>query len=111
MLQHVAFFIMAIALFAMSAFTVEQAVDEETATLSGIVVDVDSDEPIPNATLVLVGTDYSAETGTDGTFEFGEISAGEYELAVEADGYPEKVRNIVLEAGHNEIELELQAGY
>ena len=109
MLQHVVFFITAIAFLAISAFTPEHAVDNETATLSGIVVDAESEAPISNATVILEGNELVVVTDTDGLFEFGEVSVGEHELVVQADGYLEKARIVTLKPGNNEVALALQA--
>ncbi len=111
MLQRVVLFITAIAFLAISAFAPDHAVDDETATLSGIVVDAENEAPIPNATVILEGNEQVAVTDADGFFEFGEVGVGEHELVVEADGYQEKTRTVKLKPGGKEVTLALKADY
>ncbi len=111
MLQHIAFSIVAISFLAMSAFIPDETVDYETATLSGVVVDAETDEPVSNAVVTLIGGEHVAVTGEDGTFVFEEVIIGDHELAVEADGYAKKSRTVQLGPEGKEVTLELKADY
>ncbi len=111
MLHSVVSFITVMTFIAMSTFVPEPAVDEDKATLSGVVVDADTDAPIANATVFLLGSDKSAETGSDGTFDFGEVRTGEHQIQVLAEGYPEATEIVEILSGENEITIELESGY
>ena len=59
----------------------------ETFTVKGLVMEVDSDMPIPG-TAVRLGSDYLwTITDTDGSFVFENVQAGKYELEVSYLGY------------------------
>ncbi|GAB7019590.1 hypothetical protein JCM18750_24510 [Halostagnicola bangensis] len=69
------------------------AIDEvgTHATVEGTVTDRETNEAVPNATVLLSaedGTEFETETGTDGVFAFtGLLGEQKYTVAVEADGY------------------------
>lgn len=109
MLQSVVYSITVLTFFAMSTIMPEPAVDEHKATLSGVVVDAATENPISNAVLTIQRSDKSAETGEDGTFDFGEVKAGEHSILIQAEGYPEAVQTVVLDSGRNHITLELES--
>ena len=45
----------------------------------------------------------SSITEADGSFDFGEIEAGEYDILIEADGYASKTIKVNIEAGKTNI--------
>jgi hypothetical protein len=98
-------------IMAMATFVPEPAVDEDKATLSGVVVDAATDAPVANATVILQHSEKSVETDSDGTFDFGEVRTGEHLIRVLAEGYPEFAETVMISSGHNELSLELEAGY
>jgi len=56
-------------------------------TLTGIVTDVESNEGIAGAEVVLEENEQSTTTDRHGTFSFIELEEGTYTVTVEADGY------------------------
>lgn len=56
-------------------------------TISGTVIDVDTGEPVQQATVTLSPTSKNTYTGMDGQFEFTELEAQQYTLTVQKTGY------------------------
>ncbi len=56
-------------------------------TISGLVRDASSGEPIPMARLALVETDVVRTAGTSGAFAFSQLRPGKYRLLASAIGY------------------------
>ncbi len=81
----------------------------EIATFAGItgsVVDANSGEAVPNATVTLNET--SVTTDEYGAFTIEELEAGSYTLTVEAEGYEAAEQSVdVTEEGAN-VEITLQ---
>lgn len=72
----------------------------EIGTLSGSVLDGETEEPIAEATVNVLGTPVSVETDSNGQFE-ATLPIGEYDLQIMATGYMTTTEsNIVIE--HNE---------
>lgn len=55
--------------------------------ISGTVIDVDTGEPIQQATVTLSPTSKNTYTGMDGQFEFHELDAQQYTVTVQKTGY------------------------
>ncbi len=111
MLHSVVSFITVMTIMAMAAFVPEPAVDEDKATLSGVVVDAATDAPVAGATVILQRSEKSVETDSDGTFDFGEVRPGEHLIRILAEGYPEIRESVAVSSGDNEITIELESGY
>jgi hypothetical protein len=111
MLHHIAFFIVAVTLFVMALFMPEKPVGYDTAMLSGVVVDAETDAPVSGATVILVGGEHDAVTDENGLFTFEEVIPGNYELEVEAEDYAMKNRGVELGLESKEITVELRAGF
>ncbi len=79
---------------------------QSVPSIVGLVLDVSSDVPLAGATVVIPGTLYGTETGSDGTFVFNLIEAGSYELAVSAVGY-HTLRQVVTVAADTVLEVRL----
>lgn len=58
-----------------------------SAMISGIVVDVNGNKPIPNVSVVLKGYRGGSSTTGNGTFTIDSIQAGKYILTISAVGY------------------------
>lgn len=58
-----------------------------SAMISGIVVDVDGNKPIPNASVVLKGYSGGRLTANNGTFTIDSIQPGNYIINISAIGY------------------------
>lgn len=77
--------------------------------ISGSVIDADTGDAIPNATVRINETDQSATTDDYGTFVFEDVDSGTYTVSVEADGYESTEQSVdVTEEGSN-IEIEVRS--
>jgi large repetitive protein len=102
------------------SFTLDLALP--AATLAGIVVDRETDQPIPRAAVFAATTQAATgdrqapsssvmgPTGTDGRFHF-EVDPGEYRLTVRAEGYGgEPLTVTASESGTSDLRLTLTRG-
>ena len=62
--------------------------------LGGVVVDESTGQPVAAATVLLVGTDIEAETGTYGGFAFTDAPLGTVSVRVTAPGHPSVVQEV-----------------
>ena len=77
---------------------------EELITTGGIygtVLDKTTGEPIRNAEITLSPSSKTTVVGSNGTFEFVNIEAGQYTVGVEADGYEYNSKTVTVIAGEN----------
>ncbi|HEX6628907.1 MAG TPA: SusC/RagA family TonB-linked outer membrane protein [Gemmatimonadaceae bacterium] len=58
-----------------------------SGTITGRVVDADTQQPVPDVTVVVEGTRRGAVTGTDGTFTIGGVPAGSQTVRARRIGY------------------------
>jgi len=61
----------------------------------GTVIDQSSREPIANARVTILGTNFSAVTSNDGQYMIDSIAEGIYQLKAEANGFDPQVMNNV----------------
>lgn len=78
--------------------------DDQTA-LTGIVLNEENYERIPNVTVQLVDEEKSVETNENGTFHFVGVTVGSHEVMVEGDGYSATESTIEVENGGSRVEL------
>lgn len=67
--------------------------------ISGTVIDVDTGEPVQQATVTLSPTSKNTYTGMDGMFEFQELEAQKYTISVQKTGYQANRKDINVNAG------------
>lgn len=68
-------------------------------TISGTVIDVDTGEPVPQATVTLSPSGKNTYTGTDGHFEFLDLDALQYTVTVQKSGYQTNRKTVTTIAG------------
>ncbi|MFV0419390.1 MAG: LamG-like jellyroll fold domain-containing protein [Dysgonomonas sp.] len=66
-------------------------------SISGIVTDVETSEPIQGITVTLVPGSNSAVTGNDGIYYFTKAEAGQYTLQFKGNGYQTNTKIITVE--------------
>lgn len=79
---------------------------EITQSIRGVVVDKDSQMPLPGASIVIAGSDPQIGTTTNekGEFSFDELPVGRYDLFVFYVGYEiATVRNVLLKSGKQTV--------
>ena len=66
---------------------------ELTAVTNGVLKGTvtDGTNPIGNAVVYIESLKISSITEADGSFDFGEIEAGEYDILIEATAMPQKL--------------------
>jgi len=89
-------------LFVLSAFVIGMQVVfannpvREGYTIAGHVIEKDSEEDIPYATILIVGTDHGTVSNEAGQFQFKNLPEGTYVLRVSAVGYRTLEKSIVV---------------
>ncbi len=84
---------------------------ELTAVTNGVLKGTvtDGTNPIGNAVVYIESLKISSITDADGSFDFGEIEAGEYDVLIQADGYASKTIKVNIEAGKTtNLPVEIQ---
>lgn len=82
------------------------------STLKGRVVDFETDQPLPGATVGILETGKSVLADDKGYYKIDRLSEGEYTLVITYSGYEKNVlRDIRLTAGHNTVyDVKMAAG-
>ena len=70
----------------------------QTGTIEGTVIDADSGDPLPGATVQVEGTNLGAATGVDGEYELTGVPAGAQQMRISFVGYETVLRNVEVEA-------------
>jgi hypothetical protein len=70
-----------------------------SASLSGYVKDVESNETIVGATVQLKGTNHGAYTNKSGFFSIGSIPSGDYVVSITSVGYEKSEQKLKFKAG------------
>lgn len=77
--------------------------------ISGEVIDLDTGDPVQQATVTLSPTGMNTYTGDDGTFEFIDLDERQYTVTVQKTGYVPNRKTITTIAGRIvPIKLTLQ---
>ena len=77
-------------------------------TLSGRVTDASNGTALPAAILRLVDLHREARAHEDGTFTFGLVSAGTYQMTVHRIGYQSITRSVVVRAGMEPVSFAMR---
>ena len=70
-------------------------------TINGQVTDAKTGEPIKAASVVLTPGGMTTVSGSDGTFEFTRLDAGQYTVIVQSDGYRTNRKTVDAVAGES----------
>ncbi|REL24342.1 TonB-dependent receptor [Rhodohalobacter sp. SW132] len=81
-----------------SVYQNAEANDERSGVLSGIVVDIESSEPVPYVYLHLEEINRSSTTDRDGRFELRNLPAGSYTVNIHRIGYTSQNRTVDIQA-------------
>ena len=74
-----------------------------SGSIYGMISDAESTSPIMGAQVILSPGNITAVTGSDGTYEFQNLDAGQYNLMVSASGYNVNNRQVTVVAGESII--------
>lgn len=72
---------------------------ETTGSIYGIVNDSDNDEPVQGAHVSLSPSGKTANTGSDGGYEFPDMEPGQYTIQISKSGYKTNTKRIMVIAG------------
>ncbi|WP_321310310.1 TonB-dependent receptor [Marinifilum fragile] len=86
-------------------FSFSANAEKLTASIKGKVIDVNSKEPIPYATVALEGSSVGAVTNFEGEFVIEDVPMGHYHVVASCVGYQIKTKECDLKAGKG-ISLE-----
>lgn len=89
-------------IFIMAALCMSSCATDEPdvfTTIYGIVSDAGTGEPIGSATVQLSPGGETKLTGTDGYFEFNDLTSQQYTITVQKDGYSSNRKSITAVAG------------
>ena len=70
-----------------------------TGSINGSVSDRTTGEPVPVVNVSLLPGGESTVTGSDGSFSFENLDAGQYVVTLQKDGYEPAKENIVVDLG------------
>ena len=76
----------------------------QTGTISGVVRAAESEETLPGANVVIVGTQQGASTNAQGTYTLSGVEPGTYEVRVSFVGYQSQTQSVTVAAGET-VEL------
>lgn len=71
------------------------------STLHGVVSDYQTGDPVSGVSVVLAPSGATKITGNDGYFEFQELTAQQYTITVQKDGYTTNRKSITAVSGEN----------
>jgi len=100
-------FLKILTLFSISIFFENSAISQEEVfrqNIKGRVVDFQTQQPVPGATIMLRGTKLGAKSGIDGSYIIRDVGTGRYIIAVSALGYDLQSQQIVLTSGRELIQ-------
>lgn len=87
-------------------------VDPVVGSLSGIITDYQSNEPLAGATVTIDPLGKSYQTGSNGHYEFLDLSAQEYTVTVDKANYTDEKKTIFVELGkNNKLDFSLRKSF
>ncbi|MEP6620252.1 MAG: SusC/RagA family TonB-linked outer membrane protein [bacterium] len=84
-----------------------QGTQQSTSTITGVVTDLRSTQPLASATVIVVGTRFGAQTGADGRFRISGVPNGSVVLSARRIGYATQRQSISL-SGDASVTLVLE---
>lgn len=94
------FFLMAFAMLFCFATSCSDDIDYNVlGGISGEVIDLDTGNPIQQATVTLSPSGMNTYTGDDGTFEFVDLDERQYTVTVQKTGYSANRKTVNIIAG------------
>ena len=72
---------------------------EVFGSVSGQVTEYSTGEPLVNSQVTLIPGAQTTQTGTDGSFSFSGLYAGQYVVSVQKNGYQSNRKNVTVISG------------
>lgn len=86
-------------LFATSSCKKDTTVVNTYCTITGTVIELQTGDPVQNATVTIAPSGKNTYTGSDGHFEFLDLDAKQYDITVQKSGYKTNFKHVTTEAG------------
>lgn len=88
----------------------ETAEATATVSISGVILDQNTNEELPGATVKLEGTNISVNTDLNGNFEIKDLKPGQYSLKVSYIAYKDKsIENLEVSDPKEDLEIEIES--
>jgi len=97
----------AITAFAAPPAYAARVMQQSTSMITGIVTDAHSKQPLPGASVVIVGTRFGAQTGADGRYRISGVTSGNQIVSARRFGYA-SVRHTTSVSGDQVVNFELE---
>ncbi len=78
-------------------------VTDDSGVICGFVYNIETDAEIKGATVTLSPGDITCKTGSNGYFEFEDLSSGTYKVTATADGYDGIYRQLTIKSGREYV--------
>ncbi|PZX95381.1 TonB-dependent receptor [Flavobacterium aquariorum] len=92
---------------AITILIIQLTYSQENIAVKGLITN--KTNPIENATVEIIGTNYSTLTDHNGIYNFQNIPKGNYKILVTAVGYKTQRKSITIQSlGENQLDYELQ---
>lgn len=109
MKNRIGFVLIACAIMICFATSCDPITPDVFGSISGVVIELDSGDPVPQATVTLSPSGKNTYTGNDGHFEFLDLDARQYTVTVQKTGYQTNRKTVTTIAGDNvDISLTLK---
>lgn len=89
---------LSIAFFVLAAFVVLPA-HAQSGSISGVVMEADTETPLPGANVVIQGTQMGTTTDSRGEFEIEDVSPGDHTVVASFVGYQDLSKEVTVQAG------------
>ncbi len=104
-----------VTLFMCALLVASSALAQSTGSITGIIRDAETGEPMPSASVRIQGTSSGVISGLDGQYRLQNLDAGRYTLVVSYVGYSDIERSVSVQSGTTteadfDIESELIEG-
>ena len=82
---------------------------QQTATITGVITDLRSKQPVSGATVMVVGTRVAARSGDDGRYRLAAVPAGTPLVSVARIGYATQRRNVTVNSDQVALDFVLES--
>jgi len=110
-MKHTLLFILLFSMISLISCSNDQSTESQSTTLSGTVVDKETQQPVTGATITIAELQTTSDAG--GHYEFSNAPEGEQVLAAVKNGYASYQTGVPVTSGDNvaDIELETMSAY
>ena len=81
---------------------------QTTSIVTGVVTDARSKQPVPGASVTIVGTTFGAQTGADGRYRIGGVPSGSTVLSARRIGYATQRQTVSTSGAPVSVNFDLE---